>query len=290
MPRTADAPTDAGNGSAAGAVASVVALHVYPVKSCAGLELARAPLTTTGLAHDRHWMIVRPGGRFVTQRELPRLALIGAALEPDALVLSAPGRAPLRHPLATLGRRCAVVIWRDACAGLDQGEEAAHWLSEHAGEPLRLVAFDESERRIVDPHYTGSGGFVTQFSDGYPLLVIGAASLADLNARLPAPLPMNRFRPNLVLDGLPAYAEDRIHELRAPGISLRLVKPCTRCSITATDQARGALDGEEPLRTLRRYRWDHALHGVAFGQNAVVVAGAGRELSRGQRLEVVWKP
>ena len=294
MPRPADASSHAGSAAGTGstdgaAAASVVALHIYPVKSGAGLELARAPLTTAGFAHDRHWMIVRPGGRFVTQRELPRLALIGAALEPEALVLSAPGRSPLRHPLATVGRRCAVVVWRDACAGLDQGEEVAHWLSEHAGEPLRLVAFDAAQPRVVDPHFTGSDGFVTQFADGYPLLVIGAASLADLNARLTKPLPMNRFRPNLVLEGLSAYAEDRIHELRAPGICLRLVKPCLRCSITATDQARGALDGEEPLRTLRRYRWDHTLHGVAFGQNAIVVTGAGRELAVGQSLAINWK-
>jgi len=211
------------------------------------------------------------------------------ALEADALVLAAPGRPALRHRLATPGRPCTVVVWRDACSGLDQGEEVARWLSEFIGEPLRLVAFDAAQRRVVDPRFTGSAGFHTQFADGYPLLVIGAASLEDLNARLPAALPMNRFRPNLVLDGLPAYAEDRIHELHAPGICLRLVKPCTRCSITATDQARGAVDGEEPLHTLHGYRWDRTLHGVAFGQNAVVVAGAGRELAVGQVLSVAWK-
>ena len=269
--------------------ASVAALHVYPVKSCAGLALERAPLLATGFAHDRHWMIVRPGGRFVTQRELPRLALIGVGLEPDTLVLAAPGRAVLRHRLATPGQPRAVVVWRDACSGLDQGDEVAGWLSEFIGEPLRLVAFDAARARVVDPHVTGSCEFVTQFADGYPLLVIGAASLEDLNARLPAPLPMNRFRPNLVLGGVPAYAEDRIHELHAPGIRLRLVKPCTRCSITATDQARGAVDGDEPLHTLHGYRWDRTLHGVAFGQNAVVVAGAGREISRGQRFQIDWK-
>jgi len=269
--------------------ASVAALHVYPVKSCAGIALTRAPLEATGLAHDRQWMVVRPGGRFVTQRELPRLALIGVALEADALVLAAPGRPVLRHSLATAGRPCTVMVWRDACGGLDQGEEAARWLSEFSGEPLRLVAFDAVQPRIVDPHFTGSDGFHTQFTDGYPLLVIGAASLEDLNARLPVRLPTNRFRPNLVLGGLPAYAEDRIHELHAPGIRLRLVKPCLRCSITATDQARGAVDGEEPLHTLHGYRWDRTLHGVAFGQNAVVVAGAGRELAVGQVLTIDWK-
>jgi uncharacterized protein YcbX len=278
VPRPADADS-----------ASVAALHVYPVKSCAGVALARAPLEATGLAHDRQWMVVRPGGRFVTQRELPRLALIGVALEADALVLAAPGRPALRHPLATPAQPRAVVLWRDACTGLDQGEEVARWLSEFIGEPLRLVAFDAAQRRVVDPHYTGSTDFVTQFADGYPLLVIGAASLEDLNARLPVRLPINRFRPNLVLGGVPAYAEDRIHELHAPGIRLRLVKPCTRCSITATDQARGVVDGDEPLHTLHGYRWDRTLHGIAFGQNAVVVAGAGRELVVGQALAIDWK-
>src|SRR5271169_5727219 len=131
--------------------AVVDALNVYPVKSCAGLALERASLEATGIRHDRQWMFVRPGGRFVTQRELPRLALVRVALEADALVFAAPGRPALRHPLATEGQPCPVVIWRDAVRGLDQGEEATAWVSEFIGEPLRLVAFDARSPRVVDP-------------------------------------------------------------------------------------------------------------------------------------------
>jgi uncharacterized protein YcbX len=130
---------------------------------------------------------------------------------------------------------------------------------------------------------------VTEFSDGYPILVISRASLDDLNSRLPQALPMERFRPNVVIDGVEAYDEDRMHELRSGPVTLRIVKPCVRCSITTTDQRRGAVDGVEPIRTLKEYRHDAALRGVTFGQNAIIVAGVGERLSVGQVFDITWK-
>ena len=140
---------------------------------------------------------------------------------------------------------------------------------------MRLVRFDPGAPRVCSPEWTPGAHAVTEFSDGFPILVISRASLADLNARLPQALPMERFRPNVVIDGVKAYDEDRIHELRAGPVTLRIVKPCTRCSITTTDQQRGAVDGAEPLQTLKEYRYDSKLRGVMFGQNAIIVDGVG---------------
>ena len=136
---------------------------------------------------------------------------------------------------------------------------------------------------MCSPEWTPATRAVTEFSDGFPILVISRASLAELNSRLPKPLPMERFRPNVVIDGVEAYDEDRIHELRAGEVTLRIVKPCTRCSITTTDQQAGAVDGVEPLKTLKEYRFDRELRGVAFGQNAIVGrTGLARRLRVGQ--------
>jgi hypothetical protein len=157
-------------------------------------------------------------------------------------------------------------------------------LSELLGRPLRLVRFDQSRVRLSDLAWTGGLAAPNLFSDGFPLLAIARASLADLNSRLAVPLPMDRFRPNLVLDGLPPYGEDALGDLIAGALRLRRVKPCTRCSITTTNQGTGAVEGDEPLRTLKSYRWDRALRGVTFGQNLIVVAGAGSRLTVGHPL------
>jgi uncharacterized protein YcbX len=271
------------------AKAVVSALNIFPVKSCRGIPLEQALLTPTGFADDRHWMMVRPNGRFVTQRELPRLALIATRVDEDGLTLTAPGMAPLTVMRDGTRPSRAVTVWKFDGRGLDCGEEAAAWFTQFLGTPLSLVAFDSSSPRTCSPEWTQGIQATTEFSDGYPVLVISRASLADLNSRLPKPLPMERFRPNLVIDGLDAYAEDRIHELRGDGVVLRVVKPCTRCAITTTDQQSGAVDGDEPLRTLRSYRFDRELRGVCFGQNAIVVGGAGRSLRVGDALDVAWK-
>jgi uncharacterized protein YcbX len=269
--------------------ATISALHVYPVKSCAGLDVPRVRLSQSGLIHDRHWLIVRPNGRFVTQREFPRLAVIRARVVDGILELAAPDMQPIRVPAGGDCDARGVTIWRDSCSGIDQGDEVAAWLQKFLGADLRLVEFDVIQERITDPQWSQGLHAITEFSDGYSLLVISEASLHDLNARLAAPLPMNRFRPNIVIRGVEAYDEDRIHELWADGLRLRLVKPCIRCVVTTTDQQTGVVCGDEPLRTLKTYRWDAHLRGVAFGHNALLVQGAGAELAVGQQLSIAWK-
>lgn len=263
---------------------SVASLHVYPVKSCRGIERSSAVVTDAGLEHDREWMIVSPEGRFLTQREEPRLALIETQVDDTRLRLSCAGHGAVELSLNLRGEPREVVVWRHQCMAHDQGDESARWLSELLGRPLRLVRFDPAHRRVSDPDFTGRTPGYSRFADAYALLVLSLASLADLNTRLPAALPMNRFRPNVVLDGLEPYGEDAIHELRAGALTLRLVKACTRCTIPTTDQLTAARDPAEPLRTLRSYRWDAALRGVTFGQNAIVVEGAGVPLQVGQKL------
>jgi len=263
----------------------IESLHVYPVKSCRGLDLASAQVTRTGFAHDREWMITTARSRFMTQREEPRLALIVPRLNDRALVLEAPGAGTLEVPFATDGERREIVVWRDRCPTVDQGEEAARWLSDYLRKPMRLVRFDAASRRAYADADRASPEDAAMFSDGYAMLVISRASLSDLNSRLPNALPMNRFRPNVVIDGLAAYGEDDVLELSVAGVRLRLVKACTRCKITTTNQQTGVVEGDEPLTTLKSYRWDRELRGVAFGQNAIVVTGAGASLAVGQELQ-----
>jgi uncharacterized protein YcbX len=263
---------------------SIASLHVYPVKSCRGIERSTAVVTDAGFEHDREWMVVAPDGRFLTQREEPRLALVETQVDDARLRLSAAGHGFLDVPLALRGEPREVVVWRHRCMAHDQGETPARWLTEMLGRPLRLVRFDPAHRRLSDRAYTGPADGYSRFADAYAFLVLSLGSLADLNGRLPAALPMNRFRPNIVLTGLEAYGEDAIHELRADGLTLRLVKPCGRCTITTTDQATAVRDPAEPLETLKSYRWDERLRGVTFGQNAIVIAGAGIPLRAGQEL------
>jgi len=267
----------------------IAALYSYPVKSARGIEHAAATLTDAGLAEDRLWMIVTPERRFLTQRELPRLALLVPALSEAALVLHAPGVPELVLVRSAQGSPCRVSVWNDQCAAFDEGDAAAEWLARLLGRACRLVRFDAGEPRLSNRAWTGALIAENRFSDGFPLLALSAASLRDLNARLTVPLPVNRFRPNLLLEGLEPYAEDRIDALHCGPIRLKLVKPCTRCRITTTDQERGELDGEEPLRTLMSYRYDEALHGVCFGLIVIVASGAGETLRRGQEFAVRWR-
>jgi len=253
-------------------VITLASLFVYPVKSCRGIALPRARLTPRGLQYDREWMVVTPEGRFLTQREAPRLALVGTALHDDHLELSAPGLPRLAVPLQRPARAASVevTVWRDHVLAVDEGQAAADWFGEHLHRDARLVRFDDARSRPTDPAWSQGLAGTSAFADGYPVLVLARASLDDLNARLPSPLPLDRFRPNVLLDGCAPYAEDAISGLESEQMRLRIVKPCTRCIITTTDQATAVLQGDEPLRTLKTYRWDGALHGVTFGQNAIV--------------------
>jgi uncharacterized protein len=253
-------------------VIKIDSLLVYPVKSCAGISLPRAKVTPRGLQYDREWMVVTPQGRFLSQREAPRLALVTTALDAHALQLTAPGLPRLSVPLEPDVRTGSteVTVWGDTLLATDEGDAAASWFGEHLGRDVRLVRYDESRRRPTDPAWSQGLDGSSAFADGYPVLVVSRESLADLNTRLPAPIPIDRFRPNVIIVGCVPYAEDTIAALSGKSVKLRLVKPCTRCAITTVDQATGLPGGDEPVRTLRGYRWDAVLRGVTFGQNAIV--------------------
>lgn len=266
---------------------TISGLFVYPIKSCAGIALEQATLTVTGLEQDRRWMLVNEKGRFVTQREQGRLALIIPTLQGAGLQVSAPDMPSLAIAGTSQDLPVTVTVWNDQCRAFDEGEAAAQWFSRFLGQAVRLVRFDDSQQRPSNRDWTGDTEAYNQFSDGFPVLAIADASLADLNSRLPAPLPMNRFRPNVVLAGLPAYGEDELYELRAEQWCLRVVKPCTRCKITTTDQTTGVSQGTEPLSTLMKYRRNPTLRGVTFGQNLIVIAGG--KLSLGQSLQVSYR-
>jgi uncharacterized protein YcbX len=263
----------------------ITALNIYPVKGCRGIALDSARVAATGFEHDREWLITRPDGRFMTQREQPRLALIETALTGEALRLRVPDGAELHVPCDAQGKEVEVTCWKDNCAAFDAGEEAADFLTRFLGAPLRLVRFDARRKRPSNPQWTPGIEALNQFSDGFAWLLISEASLQDLNSRLSRKLPMNRFRPNIVVSGLPPFGEDQLHELAGDGVRLRRAKPCARCIVTTTDQATGTRDGDEPLRTLARFRFDRELKGVIFGQNLILVDGVGAQLRVGQELE-----
>ena len=273
--------------------ATIAGLSIYPVKSCHGVDTRYVQVLPTGLAHDgvrdREWMVIDARGRFLTQREVPDLALVRVVVRDARLELLVPGHAPVAPGK---GATCDVQVWGAHVRGIDAGDDCARALSAHLGRDVRMVRFDDRLPRPCNPDYVGATGATTLFADGYPVLVIGRASLDDLNARLVAhgfpTVPMNRFRPNLVLDGLDAYDEDHLDTITTGAVTLKLVKPCTRCEITTTDQdtARRHL---EPLRTLATYRRDDRLAGVTFGMNAIVVAGAGATLAVGDAAEVAFR-
>jgi hypothetical protein len=280
-------------------------LFVYPVKSCAGIALREARLLATGLEYDRCWMVTDPHGAMFTQRAYPRMALIKVELGAEDLVLRAPGMSELRTPLdparLDAARKVETSVWSDAAYGLDTGEACAAWFSEFLGMPARLLRFNPEHERTVDPDYTGSiGGATTFFADGFPLLVVGQASLDDLNARLnskgaPA-ISITRFRPNVVLEGLDAYEEDYVETLSVTSaadaqqhVQLQLVKLCARCPMPTVDPAKGAPDPDwpnEPTDTMSLYRSKPQYDGaLTFGNNALVASGAGAWLRVGQAVE-----
>lgn len=239
-------------------------ITIYPIKSCGGISLDTAQLEPRGLRYDRRWMLVDDDGMFITQRTLPRLALIRPRIGEEHLEIEAPDMEPLLVPLRL---ECHITdpvqVWDDAVEAVSVAGEASTWFSEFLGVHCRLVAMAENSVRYVDEMYAHNREQVS-FADGFPLLLISEASLADLNARMARPLPMNRFRPNLVVKGCSAFAEDSWSEISIGRVRLRVVKPCSRCVITTTDQRTGVRD-LEPLLTLATYR--SVDRKVLFGQN-----------------------
>jgi uncharacterized protein YcbX len=273
-------------------------LLLYPIKSCGGIAVREATLLESGLSthgvHDREWMLVTESGQFLTQREHPRMALIRPLPEGGNLRVSCPGMGDLLLPLAWDALADAplriVQIWDDAVRAVDCGDLAADWFTEalRLRERVRLVRFHHDAVRPTSAKWTGGVPSQTRFADGYPLLLLGQASLDDLNGRLRAAgraaLSMDRFRPNLVIDGLEAFEEDYLASLSTGTAEIRPVKPCARCPIPSIDQATGER-GPDPMDILQTYRANPRLDGgVCLGMNCIVSAGAGSRLRVGDQL------
>ena len=254
----------------------VTALYIYPVKSCAGISREQIELTATGPLLDRRWMIGRDEGEKalaqVTQREQPKLALVRPTLTEDMLILSAPSKADLHVPLQDrMAESARQKIWSDTVQAHDEGDEAAEWFSSYLGIEVRMLRMPDDTIRRVDTRYSPEFAQVS-FADGYPALLISEASLEQLNEKLaergkPA-LPMNRFRPNIVVTGCDPFAEDTWKHICVGQVPFDVVKSCARCVTTTVDQSRGeVVDSAEPLATLATFR--KAARGVMFGQNIV---------------------
>jgi len=249
---------------------TVAGLYRYPIKSCAGHRLDSAVLDGRGIEHDRRWMVVDGAGGLRTPRELPRMVFITPTLTNGTMTLAAPGMSDLELGITDSGPRVGVGVWSDRVEAIDHGEAAAEWLTRFLAEPLRLVRFADDADRRVERRYAIRAEDQVGFADAYPLLLANEASLADLNTRLPEPLPMRRFRPNIVVRGADAYAEDRWNRIRIGPVEIAVVKPCARCAVTTVNPDT-AEKGKEPLRTLATYR--RADDGaVMFCQNAIHIA------------------
>jgi hypothetical protein len=271
-------------------------LGFYPIKGCRGFSPRTARVEATGLAldadgaadvGDREWVIVDADGRFLSQREHPRMALIDPTLTSTHLRLKAPGMLLLEVPFASEGDVLEVQVWNDRVAAVTQGDIADAWVSRYLDKPARLMRFDPEARRLSNACYTAPHVAPYKFADAFAVLVANQASLDDLNERLKArgsdAVTMTRFRPNLVLEGLEAYEEDYLRTLRVGDLTLRVVKRCARCTVPGVDPSTGIASTVVP-DLLATYRSTDA--GVMFGVNAIVVDGAGREVRAGAAVEV----
>lgn len=267
-----------------GVVMQLSAIYSYPIKGIAGRALTEAVVEPRGLVDDRRWLLVDADGRFLSQRERPAMARLQAEPDADGWLVQAPGLAPLalRRPGAGADR-LTVTVWDDAVSAALADAEAADWFSRALGQPVRAVYMDAAAERPVDPDYAEAGDQVS-FADGFPLLIANAASLADLNQRVGEPLAMARFRPNLVISGAEAWAEDGWRRLRIGEVEIDLVKPCARCQVTTLDpDSATPHPRQEPLRTLALFRKQQGK--VMFAVNAIPRHNG--RLLLGQRVEVL---
>ena len=258
-------------------------LYLYPMKSCAPLPVDAARIEPRGLEHDRRWMVVDAGGRFITGREQPRLTLVRALPDGDGLSLQAPGMPALHVAAPATDETLPVVVWKSDVRARPCDVDADAWLGAFLGQPVRLVHMDAGVHRPVVSEHARAGDEVS-FADAYPLLLVTQAALDGLNARLAQPVPVQRFRPNLVVDGAPAHAEDGWSRIRIGGHEFEVGPACVRCVFTTVDPERGERDASgEPLRTLIGYR--RGERGVTFGRN-LVPRGIGM-LRLGDRVEIL---
>ncbi|MEO5888395.1 MAG: MOSC N-terminal beta barrel domain-containing protein [Anaerolineales bacterium] len=262
---------------------TVSSLIYYPIKGCRGFEVESASVERMGLQNDRRMMVVTPKGKHLTQREYPKLALVTPTLNDGTVTLSAPDYDSIQFGTQTSGPSQPVSIWKSkGVQAIDQGDEAAQWFSDWLGTPVRLVHIADGYKRLVNEEYTVNADDHTGFSDGYPILLTSEEGLQDLNTHLGSPIPMNRFRPNIVVKGGPAFVEDSWNRIRLGDVELAVVKPCARCVVTTIDK--DTLEkSKEPLKTLEKYR-RHKL-GAIFGQNVIPIHGG--TLQRGMTVEVL---
>jgi uncharacterized protein YcbX len=273
-------------------------LNHYPIKSCAGISLREATLTAAGLMseniYDREWMVVDADGEFLTQRECPKLALITPRIKADTLELRAPGMLRLEIPLDLPDPDDAptldVHIWDHTVKAYDCDDVTAAWFSNAIGVPCRLVRFHPHAKRYSNTKWTDGAEIPNMFSDGYPVLVVSEASLDDLNGKLTAQgrpaLPMNRFRPNIVIAGVDAFEEDYAATISIGVAVLKPVKPCPRCAIPSVDQATGIV-GADPLDILQTYRANPKVDGgITFGMNAILLEGENQIIRVGDKVSV----
>lgn len=274
----------------------ISALTLYPIKSCAGIAVREATLTRAGLAvdavYDREWMVIGADGVALTQRTHPRMALITPRIRAETLELRAPGMLRLEIPLGLPSpedqRVLSVQVWDDHVTAYHCDDTTAAWFTNALGEPCRLVRFHADAKRLASPDWTGGIEAPAMFADAFPLLLAGSASLDDLNAKLVAAgrgaLPMNRFRPNIVVDGLAAFEEDYVESFAIGEVRLKPVKPCSRCPMPSVDQATGRF-GPDPIDILLTYRTKEVVDNApCFGMNCIVTAGEGMRLALGQEV------
>ena len=258
-------------------------LYIYPVKSLGGIALDKAVVTERGFQFDRRWMLVDHNNLFISQREIHEMALMKLQIMDDGIKVNYPPKNSFfTIPFQPLTNEFAdVTIWDDTCRGQFVSKEADDWFSTLLGSPCRLVYMPDQSERIADQKYAFDDTIVS-FADGYPFLLIGQTSLDDLNNRLNEPLPMNRFRPNIVFTGGEPFQEDAMHTFSIGNIIFYGVKLCARCIMTTIDQDTIAR-GKEPLKTLARYRFKN--NKILFGQN-LIHTGTG-EIKIGDQLEVL---
>ncbi len=272
--------------------AKIAQLFIYPIKSCAGIELKEAVLTDTGLDLDRAWMVVDEKGVFVTQREVPRMALIQPLLKTYDMIVKAPGMLALHVSIDEVEKAVTVQVWEDTVKAFDMGDLAAQWFSDFLGQTVRLVRFDPEQTRLSSMKWTNGIEAKNGFDDGFAVLVTNVASLKALNDKLVADgekaVTMQRFRPNVVLTGVDAHDEDRLDTLNIEtqeGVAqLKHVKPCVRCTIPDVDLQSGK-QGTAVGDMLQSYRADPQMDGgITFGMNAIVLSGEGSTLRVGQAV------
>lgn len=264
-------------------------LNIYPVKSLRGISLTEALVEERGLKHDRRWMLIDKNGKFMTQREFPRMATINIAVENGSLQVLAEGKSPFEVPARPdTGKRVTVDVWGRPAEVEEFDDSVNLKFSEYLDVACRLLYMSDSDTRLVSKEYAIREGDRVSFADGYPFLLIGEGSLQDLNSHLESQVPMNRFRPNFVVKGTEPFAEDTWKKIRIGSTIFHLVKPCARCVTTTVDQARGEFTGTDPLRTLALYRTVRTenLNGAMFGQN-LIAENFGETISVGDEVEIL---